>query len=133
MPRYWGSRFQIVLLKLMCIHGNKYAQVFSHKNGFGLCYPINRLTGDSIGQQLQHFCFDWGIPEFLKSDGHPSQAGPHTLFQKLVRLHQMHHTLSEPYRLNQNPAEGTIREIKKNGGTGSCTRNEYQKGFGTMA
>ena len=99
--------------EVQSIHGNKYAQVFSHKNGFGVCYPLTRLTGDAIGQQLQHFCFDWGIPEFLKSDGHPSQTGPNTLFQKLIRLHQNHHTLSEPYRPNQNPAEGTIREIKK--------------------
>lgn len=101
-----------IFAEVCSLHDNKFAQLFSHKNGFSVCYPINNMTGDTIGQVLKSFCHDFGVLLNLKSDGHPSQIGRNTLFQELVRLHDIKHTISEPYRQNQNPAEACIREIK---------------------
>lgn len=95
------------------LHGNKYAQVFSQKNGFAVCYPLPSLSGDSIGYSLRDFCHDFGIPEHLTFDGAQSQVGKKTLFMETIRINQIDHHISEPYNPNNNPVEGSIRELKK--------------------
>ena len=86
--------------------------MISHKLGFAVCYPVKLTTSKEIGQCLEHFCHDFGVPSLLKSDGHPSQVGHNAFFQSVVRKYNIKHTLSEPYRAHQNPAESTIRELK---------------------
>ena len=95
------------------IHGNKYAQVYSLKNGFATCYPMEYMTGESLGITLKDFCHDFGVPEHLTLDGFSSQVGKRTTFMQVIRNNDIKIHVSEPYRPNQNPAESTIRELKK--------------------
>ena len=95
------------------LHQNMAAQTYSHKVGFAACYPLPSTDGKQIGQTLQDFCHDFGVPEQLKFDGATVQTGAKTPFQQLIRLHNISYHVSEPRRPNQNPAESAIREVKK--------------------
>ena len=95
------------------INQHKYAQVFTHKCGFSVVYPMNNMTGDSIGQALIDFSHDFGIPKYLVFDGHKSQVGAGSLFMRTIRKHHIEFHVSEPRKPQQNPAEGGIREIKR--------------------
>ena len=78
------------------LHQNIAAQIYSHKVGFAACYPLTELKGEAIGNTLNDFCHDFGIPEHLKFDGAMVQVGPKTLYQKLIRQFQIKHRVSEP-------------------------------------
>ena len=93
------------------LNQHRYAQAFTHKCGFSVVYPIDNMSGDSIGQTLVDFIHDFGIPMFLTFDGHKSQFGPGSLFMTIKHNIKVH--VSEPRKPNQNPAEGGIREIKR--------------------
>ena len=93
--------------------GNKYAQIYSMRNGFSAIYPIEDLSGDTIGYTLKDFSHDFGIPGRLKLDGFLSQIGKRTLMMKTIRENQIKYHISEPYNPNQTPAEGSVREAKK--------------------
>ena len=67
--RYADGRTSI---EIITINQHKYAQVITHKCGFSAVYPINNMTGDSIGQSLIDFIHDFGIPRHLTFDGHKS-------------------------------------------------------------
>ena len=95
------------------ILGNKYAQLYSMRNGFTAIYPLENLSGDSIGYTLKDFSHDFGIPGKLKLDGFSSQVGKRTLMMKTIRENRIEYHISEPYNPNQTPAEGAIREVKK--------------------
>ena len=95
------------------ILGNKYAQVYSMRNGFTTVYPMEKLTGDSIGYTLHDFSHDFGVPGKLKLDGFSSQIGKNTIMMKTIRENRIDYHVSEPYRPNQTPAERSIRETKK--------------------
>lgn len=95
------------------LNQNKSGQIYSHKNGFAVCYPIKQATGDSIGDSLLDFIHDFGVPEHLTSDGASSQEGKNTKFMKGVRFHRIKHKTSGPRRPNENPVESAIREIKR--------------------
>ena len=95
------------------VNQHKYAQVYTHKCGFAVVYPINNMTGDSIGQTLIDFIHDFGVPQFLTFDGHKSQVGAGSLFMRTVRKHHIKFRVSEPRKPEQNPSEGGIREIKR--------------------
>ena len=92
---------------------NKCAQVFSTKAGFTAIYPLRDASADSIGQALNDFIHDYGVPTQLVFDGAASHVGHNTLFMKTVRKHDIRYHVSEPRRPNQNPAEGAIRELKR--------------------
>ena len=95
------------------LNQNVCAQIFSHKNGFSVCYPMTRANGDTIGDSLLDFIHDFGVPEQLKSDGAAAQEGKNTKFMASVRKYRIQHKLSEPRRPNENPSESAIREIKR--------------------
>ena len=101
-----------IFAEVSSLHHNKFAQLYSHQVGFAVCYPMVDMSGSTIGHTLKCFCHDFGVPELLRSDGHQSMLGRNTLFQELVRLHNIKHTVSEPYRPSQNPAEPSIRDVK---------------------
>ena len=69
--------------------------------------------GDSIGDSLAGFTSDYGIPDHLTFDGAIAQTGANTLFMKNIRRSEIKQHVSSPYRPNENPAEGSIRELKK--------------------
>jgi hypothetical protein len=95
------------------LNQHKYAQMFTHKNGFAVCYPIDRLLGNHLGYAFRDFIHDYGIPEHLTMDGASNQTGSNTMFMQLIRKHNIKHHVSSPRRANENPAEGSIREVKK--------------------
>lgn len=95
------------------LEGHKAAQIYSHKAGFTTTYDLIKVDGPSIGQTLNDFINDWGIPDKLTFDGAMAQKGHDTLFMKIVRKANIDYHISEPRRPNQNPSEAAIREVKK--------------------
>ena len=69
--------------------------------------------GDSLGQALDDFVHNFGAPMHLTFDGHQSQVGKKTWFFWGLHKYKIEHHVSSPRRPNENPAEGTIREIKR--------------------
>ena len=95
------------------LRGNVAAQVYSHKCGFHKSYSMPGLNGENTGNSLKDFIHEFGAPDRLTFDGFSSQVGRHTSFQKTLRRYDIDAHVSAPYRPNENPAEGAIREIKK--------------------
>ena len=95
------------------LNQNICAQVYSTKFGFAAVYPMHRATGDTIGQSYVDFSHDFGIPEHLTFDGAMAQTGKGTLFMKSIKKFDTDYHVSAPRRPNQNPAELSIRELKK--------------------
>ena len=95
------------------LRSNIAAQIFSHKNGFSKPYFMKKADGNHIGEALKDFVNDFGVPERLTYDGAPVQVGRGTTFQKTIRKYEIKARVSAPRRPNENPAEGMIREIKK--------------------
>ena len=95
------------------LHSNKYAQIYSHKCGFTVCYPMRTSTAQCIGHSLKDFIHDFGIPFHLTFDGAQAQIGKKSLFMETIRQQHIKYHVSAPYRPNQNPSEASIRELKK--------------------
>ena len=93
------------------IHGDKYCQIFANKEFFAAAYPISKKS--NVHEPLDHFIHDYGAMDLLICDGAPEQIGHQTKFRQLLRKYSISHKVSEPDRPNQNPAEGTIREIRR--------------------
>jgi hypothetical protein len=101
----------LVSTKYPTIEGNKYAQVFSNREQFIVVYPM--ASKSMAGQTLRCFIRECGIPEELVFDGSQEQNGPNTEFSKMIREYGIKAHRAEPERPQQNPAEGTIRELKR--------------------
>ena len=95
------------------LHQNTCCQVYSHKNGLVVCFPFDTSSGDNIGDSLLSFIHDYGSPEHLTFDGFSSQVGKNTRFHQALRKYGIMFHVSSPRRPNENPAEGTIRQIKR--------------------
>ena len=93
--------------------GNISSQVYSHKCGFNSTYHMRDDKGDTIAYTLSEFCDNYSISDYLAFDGAMSQTGPDTLFMKNICRCQIRHHVSSPWRPNKNPAEGSIRELRK--------------------
>ena len=93
--------------------GNTCAQVYTHKIGFAVSYPLPIAKGNEVGQTLSHFIHDYGAPEHVTFNGAQVQVGKKTLFQKTLNKHHIDYHVPSPRRPNENPAEGSIREIKR--------------------
>ena len=93
------------------IHGDKYCQVYANKEYFAAAYPIAKKS--QANETLEHFVRDYGAMDLLICDGAPEQIGRQSLFQKVLRKYDITNKVSEPQRFTQNPAEGTIREIRR--------------------
>ena len=95
------------------LNQNTCTQVFSHKIGFNATYPMESLTGDSLGYLYRDFSHDFGVPEHLTFGGYSAQVGRNTLFMKTVRKYDTLYHISSPCRPNENPSEGSIRELRE--------------------
>ena len=95
------------------LNQNISTQLFSHKVGFNDTYQIVSPTGDSLGYLYRDFIHDFGITEHLMSDACSAQVVQNTLFMKTVRKYDTQYHISGPRRPNENPAEGSIIELKK--------------------
>jgi hypothetical protein len=89
------------------------AYVFTHKCGFAQAYPMRTKTSAELAEALRQFTIDWGIPQKLIVDGAMEQVGPQTEFHKFVRKYDIAMHISAPRSPQQNPSEGTIRELRK--------------------
>jgi hypothetical protein len=112
-PNRLSGIFATDTMDMRCnsIHGERYCQVFANKEFFAAAYPIEK-KGDAY-EPIDWFVQDYGAPETLISDGAPEQVGRNSKFQAKLRKHGIKHKTSETERSNQNPAEGTIREVRK--------------------
>ena len=72
-----------------------------------------KANNENVGHSLNKFISDIGAPEHLTFDGASVQVGRKTLFQEIIRKHEIRTHTSGPRRPNENPAEGVIREMKQ--------------------
>ena len=106
---YW----YIILGYKKSLHQNTCAQLFSTKFGFSACYPQANTKGETLGTALENLVNDFGAPVHLTFDGYLSQLSDNTLFQKKLQYYSIPYHISAPRRPNDNPAEGSIREIER--------------------
>ena len=99
--------------KVKSLRGNVGSQLFSHKCGFKVCYPLQKIDGNNVGDALTQFISDYGVPERLTFDGASVQTGPKTRFMDAIRRYEIKYHVSGPRRPNENPAEQGIHELKK--------------------
>lgn len=97
--------------RTISLSGNRYGQVFVNKLGFAVIYPMDSKV--QAGEALRLFCQEYGVPQQLTYDGSREQTGKKTEFMKQVRKHDIDYHIIEPFRHNQNQAEGVIREIRR--------------------
>ena len=99
--------------KVKSLRGNVASQLFSHKCGFKVCYPLQKVDGNNVGDALTQFISDFGVPDRLTFDGASVQTGPKTRFMDAIRRYEIKYHVSGPRRPNENPAEQGIHELKK--------------------
>lgn len=95
------------------LHKMNCAQIFSNKAGFSVVYPQSNTKGDTVGDSYNSFALHFGVPEHLTFDGFSSQVGKNTKFFQALRRDSVDYHVSAPRRPNENPAEGSIRELKR--------------------
>jgi hypothetical protein len=112
-PNRLSGTFATDTMDMRCnsMHGERCCQVFANKEFFAAVYPTER-KGDAY-EPVDWFVQDYGAPETLISDGANEQVGRNSKFQAKLRKHGIRHKTAEKERSNQNPAEGTIREVRK--------------------
>ena len=99
--------------KFKSLRGNVGCQIYSHKCGFKVAYPMMKVDGNHVGDTLTQFIGDFGVPAQLTFDGASVQSGPKTRFMDAIRRYEIKYHVSGPRRPNENPAEKSIHEIKK--------------------
>ena len=95
------------------LRSNVTSQIYSQKCGFNALYPLQRATGEQVRNSLNAFIHEFGVPDHLIYDGTAVQVGSKTEFQEKIRSSNIKSHVSALRRPNENPAEGSIREIKK--------------------
>ena len=99
--------------KVRSLRSNIGAQLYSHKCGFKVAYPLQKVDGNGVGDTLTQFISDFGVPERLTFDGASVQTGPRTRFMDAIRKYEIKYHVSGPRRPKENPAEQSIHEVKK--------------------
>jgi hypothetical protein len=56
--------------KLQSLRSNIGCQIYSHKFGFKVAYPIQKVDGNHVGDTLTQFISDYGVPEHLTLMAH---------------------------------------------------------------
>ena len=88
------------------LNSNTCCQIYSHKCGFMVCYPLADATGDSLGTTLHDFVHDFGAPSHLTFDGFSSQVGTKSEFNKALRKYKIEWHVSAPRRPNETLPKG---------------------------
>jgi hypothetical protein len=83
------------------LRGNIGSQVYFHKCGFKVSYPIQKIDGNYVGDTLTQFISDYGVPEHLTFDGASVQTGPKTRFMDAIRKYEIKYHVSGPRRPNE--------------------------------
>ena len=97
--------------RVKSLMGNRYAQVFAHKQYFSKIYPMEKKS--DAGSALKLFCQEFGAPEHLTFDGSKEQTLKRTPFMHQIRSHGIDYHVAEPGVKNQVPAEPVIGEIRR--------------------
>ena len=92
--------------------GNICGQVYCNKGDFACFYPLPGDNSEQLGNTLLDLIHEFGAPSLLTFDGHKSQVGRHTSYQKLLRQYTIPYHITSPRRPNENPAESQIRRLK---------------------
>ena len=79
---------------------------------YGLVW-ISKTGNLSVLRSYIDFSLDFGIPEYFTFDGYSGQVRRNTSYVKTVRKYDKQYHISSHRRHNENPAEGSIRELKK--------------------
>ena len=95
------------------IRGNIASQIYFHKSGFYSCHHLSKVDDKQVGPTLKKFIAEYGIPEHLTMDGAAVQVGRNTSFMETINRATIDYHISRPYRPEENPAEGGIRELKR--------------------
>jgi hypothetical protein len=95
------------------LNSNVATQIYTHKCGFNAKYHLTRANGEQVGYSLSNFVHEYGAPEHLTFDRAAVQVGSGTRFQENLRRSKIKHHVLAPRRPNENPTEGSIREVKK--------------------
>ena len=95
------------------LNANIGTQLYTHKCGFNAPYHLSKVDGQQVGFTLNDFIFEYGAPEHLTFDGAMVQRGRGTHFMSTIRKADIRYHVSAPRRPNENPAEASIREVKK--------------------
>jgi hypothetical protein len=78
------------------LHGNIALQLYSHKCGFKVSYPIPKVDGNHVGDTLTQFISDYGVPEHLTFDGALVQTGPKTKILDAIQRYEIKYHVSGP-------------------------------------
>ena len=89
------------------------AQVYTAKFGFAAVYPITGFDGATIRVTLKDFISDYGVSEHITFDGALVQTSRKTMFMQTIKKFEIKYHVLSPRRPDENPAEGSIREIKR--------------------
>jgi hypothetical protein len=100
--------------------GNIGSQVYFHKCGFKVSYPIQKIDGNHVGDTLTQFISDYGVPEHLTFDGASVQTGPKTRFMDAIRKYEIKYHVSGPRRPNEESCENKESTKLRNDGIGLC-------------
>ena len=74
---------------------------------------MDKANNKNIGHSLGAFISEFEVPEHLTFDGAAVQVGNKTICQNHVRNHEIRTQRSAKRRPNENPSEGSIREVKR--------------------
>ena len=91
----------------------KLCSLYSHKCGFKVAYPVQRVDGYHVSDTFTQFISDFGVPEHLTFDGAAVQTGHETKFMQAICKYEINYHVSGPRRPNENPAKQNIHEIEK--------------------
>ena len=73
------------------LRGNTCCQVYSHKFGLSACHPKLNLRGASLGETLDGFVHNFGVPKHLTFDGFQTQVGGNRKLNKNLRRYRINH------------------------------------------
>ena len=88
------------------------SQIYSHKCGFNTSYHLYRANSKYVGNSLNSFIHEYGIPNHQTYDYATVQVESNTRFQDTIRRNNIKTHIFGLRRPNENPAEGSIFEIK---------------------
>jgi hypothetical protein len=92
---------------------NVATQICTHECGFNAAYHLTRANGEQVGYSLSVFIHKRGAPHHPTFDGAAGHVRSSTRFKENVSRAEIKHHASAPRRPNENLAEGSIREVKK--------------------